>query len=37
MLKFLVKNQEIEILEREIIAADQIAFPHIFRNEKGER
>ena len=26
MLKFLVKNQEIEILEREIIAADQIAF-----------
>lgn len=26
MLKFLVKNQEIEIMEREIIAADQIAF-----------
>ena len=26
MLKFLVKNQDIEILEREIIAADQIAF-----------
>lgn len=26
MLKFLVKGQKIEILEREVIASDQIAF-----------
>jgi hypothetical protein len=26
MLKFLVKGQKIEVLEREIIASDQIAF-----------
>ena len=26
MLKFLVRQQKIEILEREIIASDQIAF-----------
>ena len=26
MMKFLVKNQKIEVLEREVIASDQIAF-----------
>ena len=26
MMKFLVKQQKIEVLEREIIASDQIAF-----------
>lgn len=26
MLKFLVKGQKIEVLEREVIASDQIAF-----------
>ena len=25
-MKFLVKNQKIEVLEREVIASDQIAF-----------
>ena len=26
MMKFLVKNQKIEVLEREVLASDQIAF-----------
>ena len=29
MMKFLVKNQKIEVLEREVIASDQIAFGEV--------